>query len=289
MLARGGGFVMMTALRSVLVSVTAGCFVLATASPAAEAGRGPIRGSGPVLARAGNVRPSVRVMCGPRAWKFTDGGRYILRNNVFLPDVRQCIRNAGDNNNFIVSWFHRKRPGLVGSYPDLFAGCDMWGLCTKNSPLPVQVSRLVRVRETWRTLFPLNGQIANASNDIWFTHGKLDGPASSRAELMIWLNSTHVHKVTIARIWLDHYRWRVAKWVTTSGKQHWNYIQFRVVRARHRITNLSIVPFIRYAESRGWVKPSWDCSSVDAGFEIWHYGIGDSITHYWLAVRTRRR
>jgi Glycosyl hydrolase family 12 len=280
---------MFTALRFVLLSVAAGGLVLMNASPGAQAGRSPAAGSVLVLAPDGHVPRSAPVMCGPRDWKFTDGGRYILRNNVFVRSVRQCVTNAGDGNNFVVSRYRRTRPGLVGSYPDLFTGCDMWGVCTKDSSLPVSVSRLVRVRESWRTLFPADGQEANDSDDIWFTHGKLDGPSSSRAELMIWLTSTHVRANTIARKWIDHYRWRIAKWVTTNGKQDWNYLQFRVAHPRHRVTNLSIVPFIRYAESRGWIKPSWDMSSFDAGFEIWNYGRGDGITHYWVGVRTNHR
>jgi hypothetical protein len=279
---------MITTLRFVLLSVAAGGLVLVTALPGAQAGRGPGVTPAPVLRPAGYVPPSARVMCGRRDWKFTDGGRYILRNNVFARAVRQCVTNAGDTNNFIVSTYRRTRPpGLVGSYPDLLTGCDMWGACTRHSALPVKVSRLIRVRESWRTLFPLDGQDANDSDDIWFTHGTLDGPSSSRAELMIWLTSTHVRAITIARKWIDHYHWRIAKWVTTNGKQDWNYIQFRVARPRYRVTNLSIVPFIRYAESRGWIKPTWDLSSFDAGFEIWDHGRGDGITHYWLGVKIK--
>ncbi len=283
---------MITAVRSVLSTAAAGGLVISGAflAPAAQA-RSADQGPAPLVTlRPQAYRPpSVKSMCGARDWKFTENGHYILRNNVFTPSVRQCIWNRGDQNNFTVSRYHRSREGLVGSYPDLFTGCDMWGVCTKDTPLPVKVSRLLRVRENWRTRFPADGQDANDADDIWFTHGKLDGPTSSRAELMIWLTSTHVRAVTIARIWVDHYRWRVAKWITTNGKQDWNYIQFRVAHPRRHVTCLGILPFIRYAEARGWIKPSWDFSSFDAGFEIWDHGRGDGITHYWLGLKIRPR
>ena len=40
------------------------------------------------------------------------------------------------------------------------------------------------------------------------------------------------------------------------------------------------VPFLRAAESRRWIKPSWYWTGIDAGFEIWRGGQGLGVRYF---------
>jgi cellulose 1,4-beta-cellobiosidase len=46
------------------------------------------------------------------------------------------------------------------------------------------------------------------------------------------------------------------------------------------VKHLWLNPFFRMAESRGWIKPSWYWTGIDAGFELWKGGQGLRVSYF---------
>ncbi len=82
--------------------------------------------------------------CGRRSYEFLPDG-LIVRNNVYRPHIFQCVRVRGNRVKVVNSYQARGLTGYdVGSYPSVFAGCDVFGLCAKGYR-PVRVGRLKAV------------------------------------------------------------------------------------------------------------------------------------------------
>lgn len=220
-------------------------------------------------------------------WHMVTGGKYVIRNDYFGPkDTGQCITNrnvaSSPGNNFRVSVSRAADAGWkVQAYPNIFLGCE-YGVCSPGTNLPHRAGTIASARTEWRIQHPLSG-LWNAGYDIWLsrtrqTNGKADG-----AELMIWPAARGVAFSSHSAVRIEGVRYYYASWFINRGGRSWHYIQFRrVVQTNHMRVNL--LPFLRYAASRGNMSMNWWLESVEAGFEIWNGGTGLATTAFSATV-----
>ena len=288
----------------------AGVAAVAALSLAAPAHASPVPKPLPGPLPLGGVDHQVHThrFCGDRSFEYVDNRQLIVRNNVYERGVFQCVTLHG--GGFTITNSYRrlvKVPGrtvpadfLVGSFADVQVGCNMWGVCTSGSVRPVRVSALRSVQVSVTTRFaPRAAQQANDAADDWFTNGKLDGPASNRAELMLWLHWRAILTVTTwVRTW-HGVTWDLQFWTThetacLQGTRNdvclkpvtysWNYLQARATSSRDSLRRYPIMPMIRFFERRGLIRTSWTLSSLDWGFECWRACRDDAVHGYQVAV-----
>jgi hypothetical protein len=61
-------------------------------------------------------------------------------------------------------------------------------------------------------------------------------------------------------------------------------VQFRFLSVVHGVRRLWIMPFLRFLEGQGLVRPSWWLTSVHAGYEL--VSGGNGLTTTWFNVHT---
>jgi hypothetical protein len=244
--------------------------------------------SAPVLAAGvgggASGPPTATVICGlsDRSVQQASGGIWVVtRANAFdTSGQRLCISAPANRPGFTIL-DNLRYTGNWQAYPFTGVGCAYW-LCSHGTDLPRQVSRLPGWANTsfsWRG----NGASGswNASYDIWFDDSRQISTEDDGAELMIWLKpNTGLNSL---------YRW-----VSVGGRHYWfihwrpcdragicwNYLQFRFPRMVHGVRWLHLVPFLRFLERQGLIRPSWWLTSVHAGYEIVSGGKG--VTTTWF-------
>lgn len=209
------------------------------------------------------------------------GGRYIVQNNNWGDDTRQCINVT--NTGFQVTEASHNKPldGAPGSYPSVFAGCH-YGNCSSGSGLPMQAtnSQFNTIQTSVSMSYPSSG-VYNASYDLWFDPTPRTDGQNTGAEIMIWLNrvgqiqpiGSRVGTVNLAgatwEVWYGNVGWNVISYVRTSPV---NSISF------------AVRTFFDDAVSRGYAQRSWYLTSVQAGFEPWVGGIGLAVNDFSYSV-----
>jgi hypothetical protein len=249
---------------------------------AASASGGPALGP-PVT--AGTVAPTmgqnVQKDCGLTNWisQEASGGVWTLsRANAFDTSGQTLCITAHSGVGFTVD-NNLRYTGLWQAYPYTGVGCA-YGLCTHGTDLPKQVGRLPYWANTsfsWRS----NGAQGswNASYDIWFDTRNQITTEDNGAELMIWLKTNVGYADQLVRVgkhWFYFSHWRPCD---PSGIC-WNYVRFIFTGVLGGVKNLWLMPFIRYAEARGLISPSWWMTSVHAGYELVSGGKGLETTWF---------
>ena len=235
-------------------------------------------------AQAKRIDPDTNVFCQSYQHIAVEkhGVQYIVRNDNYGGKA-ECLSNHDGAPNFaVVRSGARVRHYEPVAYPNIFLGCS-WGICTKDSGLPKQASKVKQFRTTWHTTMPSAGTWG-AGYDIWFDRTPVSSGQSGGAELMIWLNAKGFGKNTWPTVKIDGTLWHLAHWVAKGQHKHWNYIQFRRVNSTSKVTNLNVKPFIAAAERHGLINSSWWLTSVEAGFEIWRGGVGLGTTQFMVHV-----
>jgi hypothetical protein len=214
-----------------------------------------------------------------------DGGVYTVQNNEWGSGAVECL-TVGGTGGFAVtrSAIANSASGAPGGYPSIYRGCH-WGTCTPRSGLPLPVSRLLSpgtVTTSWATAQPATGAY-DVAYDIWFnrapgTSGQPDG-----AELMIWLDHNGPvqpfgSQVSTAAIGGRSYD-------VWFGKQGWNTISYSMVTGTTSVRDLDIGQFAADALRRGYIQKSWYLIDVEAGFELWHGGVGLATDSFAVNVR----
>jgi hypothetical protein len=164
----------------------------------------------------------------------------------------------------------------LGAYPDIFAGCS-WGKCSKDSPMPERVTSATRMRLTWQTYPSRPRGLWNKSFDVWLSRHRHVAGQAGGAEIMIWLDTTFASPGSSRPVvTLAGRRWWFATHRACSKVRAicWNYVLYRAVRPASGVRALPLGPFLAYAERRGLVSRSWWLGAVEAGFEVWHGGVG---------------
>jgi hypothetical protein len=261
---------------------------IALVPAAASASGGPPLGP-PVT--AGTVVPgmgqSVQKDCGLTDWisQKASGGVWTLsRANAFDTSGQTLCITAHSGVGFTVD-NNLRYTGLWQAYPYTGVGCA-YSLCTHGTDLPKKVRYLPSWANTsfsWRS----NGAPGNwnASYDIWFDKYNQITTEDNGAELMIWLrpNPGYAHSgqyVRVGKRWFYFATWRHCDSVGIC----WNYIRFIFNRTVSGVQGLWLMPFIRYAEARGLIRPSWWMTSVHAGYELVSGGKGLETT--WFNAHT---
>jgi Glycosyl hydrolase family 12 len=294
--------------RCTIIPTIIGAVAAATCLLAAQAAI-----ASPVAKPAVRVHDGVGRLCGNRDWKYADHGQYVVRNDVFQPHVQQCVWNPDDRTEFRVvasqresCWIlattepgHRPHPRrtcdyLVGSYPDVQAGCNMWGVCSKDPVFPIELRDIRAEYVTVSTRFRRNNgrEQGNDAADDFFTSSTHTAKCPA-AEVMVWLRWQNIRVKTLAKIRADGMEWYFDGWISGGHDDgtscHWNYLQFRPVHQRSDLWRFNVLTLFRYAQRHGLLKPGWRQIGAEWGFECWHLCIGDQVTSYSVHVVAARR
>lgn len=209
---------------------------------------------------------------GPRQEKFVSNGDYCVRSDDFGSST--WLYNDG-GNDFKVTRSTANGP-RVTAYPNIFRGWQ-WGIGTKGAwPIKVSADGTPRadltVTNTWKGTY-------NSSLDMWFSTYPNRTTQANGAEVMIWLS----HPGAVAagrRVRIDGTDWYLNSWMTRGHGKSWRLIIFVHTTQISSVKGLLLNPFLRAAESRRWIKPSWYWTGIDAGFEIWRGGQGLGVRYF---------
>jgi len=215
------------------------------------------------------------------------GGAYTIMNNEWHSHAAQCITTGGDASFTVTSSSIAAKHGTPGGYPFIYRGCH-WGACTSGSGLPIQVSgiRPGTVITSWSTTQPGGSNVYNATYDIWFNQTPTTSGQPDGAELMIWLNhhgpvrpagSQVASDLSIGGhdydVWLRQWRWNTITYTMTTGATS--------------VSHLDLQALVADAVSRGYIDRSWYLIGVEAGFELWHGGVGLATNSFSVSVAGR--
>jgi hypothetical protein len=240
------------------------------------------------LAIAATARPAsgTQPVCGmaQRAVTQASGSVWVLsRPNPFgLPAAqaaRFCVQPAAGPGFTIQN--NVPFDGAVRAFPFTGLGCA-YSLCSRSTGLPKQVRALPRGADMswdWRGSPP--GEY-NAALDLWFGKTAQITSQDTGAELMVWLHTPAGYGPGVHFQWvkIGHRHYWFTYWRAHHGALSWWYIQFRLPSTTHGVHQLWMRPFIRYAEARGLLQPSWWLTSVHAGYELWSGGRGLETTWF---------
>ena len=205
-------------------------------------------------------------------------GDYMIQNNEWNSTATQCVTyTSGTAWSVSTANFNLGTSGAPATYPSIYKGCH-WGLCTPNSGLPIQVSKLGTATSSWSTTQPASGAY-DVAYDIWFnstptTTGQPDG-----TEMMIWINSrggVQPFGSQTATANIAGYNWNV--W--TGNQTSWKIISYVLNPGATSINNLDIKALINDSVSRGSLNASNYLIDSEAGFEIWQGGQGLATNSY---------
>jgi len=211
-------------------------------------------------------------------------GDYMIQANEWNSSAQQCITYTGGTAwNVSTANFNLATNGAPATYPSIYKGCH-WGLCTGNSGMPIQMSKLGSATSSWSTTQPSSGAY-DVSYDIWFnstptTSGQPDG-----TEVMIWINSrggvqpfgSQTGSANIAG-----YNWNV--W--TGRQTSWNIISYVLNPGATSVSNLDLKAMFNDAVARGSINPNHYLIDVEAGFEIWQGGQGLGTNSFSVSAST---
>jgi chitodextrinase len=198
-------------------------------------------------------------------------GDYEIQANEWNSSAQQCITYTSGTAWSVSTANFNLSGGAPATYPSIFKGCH-WGLCTGNSGLPIQMSKLGSATTSWSTNQPGSGAY-DVAYDIWFnstptTSGQPDG-----TEVMIWINSrggVQPFGSQTGTSNVDGMNWNV--W--TGQQTSWKIISYVLNPGATSVSNLDLKALFNDAVSRGSINPAHYLLDVEAGFEIWQGGQG---------------
>jgi hypothetical protein len=197
-------------------------------------------------------------------------GRYTVMNNVWGATTAQCINVASDGAFRVAQSAHRNTDAAA-AFPSVYTGCH-WGNCTRGTNLPMRVDHVRSARSSWQISADAPG-IWHASYDIWFHTTPEINNGPDGAELMVWLDAgggaTPSGTVVARNVEVAGGTWDI--WYENSS---WNYIAYVRTTPTAEVRNLDLKAFMHDSVRRGYLKPSWYLSGIEAGFEIWRDGTG---------------
>jgi len=210
-------------------------------------------------------------------------GDYMIQANEWNSSAQQCLTYTGGTAWSVSTANFNLSGGAPATYPSIYKGCH-WGLCTGNSGLPIQMSKLGSAVSSWSTNQPSSGAY-DVSYDIWFnstptTTGQPDG-----TEVMIWINSrggVQPFGSQTGTTNVDGMNWNV--W--TGRQTSWNIISYVLNPGATSVSNLDLKALFQDAENRGSINPSNYLLDVEAGFEIWQGGQGLGTNSFSVTAST---
>ena len=222
-------------------------------------------------------------LCGSQALSVA-GGAYVVQNNEWGSAARECVTTGGGAGFTVTSSSMAKSPhGSPGGFPSIYQGCH-WGMCTRRSGLPIQVSaiRAGAVTTSLSTIQPGGSSLYNAAYDIWFSRTPASPGQPDGGELMIWLNTRgpiHPAGAEVASdVILGGRGYDV--WLGKRGRD----VSYRMTTPTTSVTGMDLHPLVADAVSRGYLRESWYLISVEAGFELWRGGTGLAVSSFSVSV-----
>ena len=198
------------------------------------------------------------------------GGEYRIVNNVWRGATEQCLDVNINSTYFSVSKSTHDSNAVV-SYPSIIKGKHFGFENTKNSGMPIQISKIAAAQVDWKVGVNKVKGTWNTAFEAWFS--KTGGTVPDGAELMIWLN--HMGNIMpsggekTATITVAGTQWNVHY----DTMKNWKYIAYERVQLGNS-ANFDLKDFIDDAVSRGWLEKTWWLDSMEAGFEIEQDGKG---------------
>jgi chitodextrinase len=210
-------------------------------------------------------------------------GDYMIQANEWNSSAQQCLTyNSGTSWSVSTANFNLSG-GAPATYPSIFKGCH-WGLCTGNSGMPIQESKLGSAVSSWSTVQPSSGAY-DVAYDIWFnstptTSGQPDG-----TEVMIWINSRGGVQPFGSQTGTSNAAGM--NWNVWTGRQtSWNIISYVLNPGATSVSNLDLKALFQDAVQRGSINPSHYLIDVEAGFEIWQGGQGLGTNSFSVTTST---
>ncbi|PRY40385.1 cellulose binding domain-containing protein [Umezawaea tangerina] len=225
-------------------------------------------------------------LCGKDDIAPAGGKDYLALNNVWGADTEQCV-GVGDQSLKVERAEHDRPPnGAPAASPALVKGCH-FGVCSDNSGLPVQVSRMPEITSDLVGTAGEGGTY-NAAYAVWFhSRPAVDGPPDG-AEMAIWLRSNgdvRPSGVMVAGAMpIAGASWDV--WFEKADGR--NRVVYERVGDVTSVKGLDIRAFTKDAQTRGWIKPEWYLIGVEAGFNLWRGGAGNAIDQFSVTVDESR-
>ena len=199
------------------------------------------------------------------------GGAYIVQQNEWNSQKRQCIRVTGTSWTITAADFNTATNGPPATYPSIYTGCH-WGTCTASRGLPIRIRNVTSARSSWSTTLVPTGAY-DVAYDLWTNTTRATWGQPDGSEIMIWLSSRGAVQpagTKVATVSIGGVSWQV--WTTRMGG--WNYVAYRRTRQTASVRALNIAAFVKDSVRRGSTKAGWFLIGAEAGFEIWKGGKG---------------
>jgi hypothetical protein len=242
-------------------------------------------------ASSAHVDTPLTRLCGQAGWPETrvGGGAYVVQNDEWNSTAPECIATTGNAQFTVVSSSIRNPvSGDPGGYPAIFSGCSA-GVCTAGNKMPIRVSDLRpgMVTSSWTTTQPPCGAY-DVAYDIWFNRTRFTSGPPDGGELMIWLAHRGGRQVApggvpVARVTIGGYSYRI--WLWSGSRRGREQISYVMDHGTHSVKNLDLSAIMSDAARRGYFAGNSWLLNVQAGFEIWHGGVGLSTKSFTMNVR----
>ncbi|MEO3809025.1 cellulose binding domain-containing protein [Sphaerisporangium sp. B11E5] len=213
-----------------------------------------------------------------------NGGRYVVMNNNWGDDTRQCINVTSTGFRITEASHNKPQNGAPGSYPAVYAGCH-YANCSSGSSLPMRVtdSRFSTVRTSASISAPSSAGVFDAAYDIWFDPTARTDGQNTGAEIMVWL--AHTGQVQPVGNRVGSVNLAGGSWDVWFGNIGWNVISYVRTSATSSI-DFNVATFWNDVVSRGYGQTSWYLTSVQVGFEPWVGGTGLAVNNFSYSVGT---
>ncbi|MBN2534035.1 MAG: hypothetical protein JXB88_14190 [Spirochaetales bacterium] len=201
------------------------------------------------------------------------GGQYMLANNVWGADTRQCIRSTG-STGFTVSVSEHNQ-GSVAAYPSIWKGCH-WGDCTVNSGMPVRVSSAGSATFSYSVSSSRPSGDYNVAAECWLSASSDSSDGyNGGAEIMVVLDYRNMYP---AGSQIGTFNGHDVYYASVG----WNFLTY--VKTGRSSASGNMMDFINDAVSRGYVDRSWYLHDMEAGFEIMKGGQGLTCNSFSFSV-----
>jgi hypothetical protein len=201
------------------------------------------------------------------------GGEYMLANNVWGADTRQCIRSTG-GTGFTVSVSEHNQ-GSVAAYPSIWKGCH-WGECTSGSGLPKRLSEVGSASFNFSVSSTRPSGDYNVAAECWLSPNQDSSDGyNGGAEIMIVLDYQNMYP---AGSQIGTFNGHAVYYASVG----WNFVTY-VLTGRNSASG-NMMDFINDAMSRGYVEQSWYLHDMEAGFEIMRGGQGLTCNSFSFSV-----
>jgi hypothetical protein len=226
-------------------------------------------------------------LCGKQR-KPVASGSFLLQNDEWNSTASECISYSPGAPSFSVATTSISMPegGSPGGYPSVSDGC-FYGYCTRGSGLPRPVSSLTpgSLISDWSTSQPGAGRY-DVAYDIWYSTSPYTPGHPDGAEMMIWIgHNGSVRPLGAQQGTISVGGQTYLVWYGYGSSNSVPTVSYEATSPVSRVSGLDIAAFTQDAMWRGYVRPNWYLTDVQAGFELWQGGQGLATNSFSVKVR----